>query len=438
MALHAGAAKAVITPHIGCWMDGNVREEGSKGVHDDLYARALVLRNDSGEAWALVALDLCGFYRPLAEQVRAGVAQSTGLAPEQIMVAGTHTHAGPAFLGILGERADDNLKSITARVAAGAVKMAYDQRRPARIAWATGRAEVPVNNRRLRTTDGATHMNWEGLEPEDVAEALGPVDPEVLALRVDDMDGNAIASLVNYALHPAILAGDNWLISADWPGYALGVIERERGGVGVFVNGAPGNVNHIDYRRRQQRRGFYEAHRLGTIIGSAALMALLEADDTTSEAGLASAARTVEIAGRRFSEDEIERARQIVADAKGPIKAQVDGVPEAVFAQELLGLAARGDYSESCEMQALRAGDGALVAGPFELFVEYQIALKERSPLPHTGYVGYANDYQGYVPTPAAFAEGGYEPTPSGWSKLAPEAGDMIVQAGLDLIEAVA
>ncbi len=438
MALYAGAAKTVITPHVGCWMDGNVREEGSKGVHDDLYARALVLRSDSGATCAIVALDVCGIRRPIAEKIRATAAELTGIAPEDIMTAATHTHAGPAFLGILGEEADELLRSVTARTAAGAVKMAFDQLRPARIAWGRGRADVPVNNRRLRTRDGETHMNWEGLDPDDVAEVLGPDDPEVLALKIDDEDGSPIASVLNYALHPAILAGDNWLMSADWPGYALGLVERERGGVGVFLQGAPGNINHIDYTRPQQQRGFYEARRLGTIVGAAGLMALFGADDLCDDAALGIASTVKQIPGRRFSEQQVARAQEIVAAAEGPIKAQVDGVPEALFAQELLGLAARGEYSEDCEVQALRVGDGALVSAPFELFVEYQLALKKRSPLAFTGFVGYANDYQGYVPTPIAFEQGGYEPTPSGWSKLAPEAGDMTVDAGLDLLAQLA
>ena len=74
------------------------------------------------------------------------------------------------------------------------------------------------------------------------------------------------------------------------------------------------------------------------------------------------------------------------------------------------------------------------MSAPFELFVEFQLALKEKSPLPNTAFVGYANGYEGYVPTPEAFEEGGYEPTPSGWSKLAPEAGDMAIDTGLELL----
>lgn len=435
MGLLAGAAKCVITPPVGDWMDGNVREEGSRGIHDDLYARALVLDDGAGNAWAAVALDVCGFYRPFAEQVRTLAARATDLAPERILVCATHTHAGPALLGILGERSDECVHTMTARHAASAIQMAAAARRPARLAWGAGVATTPVNNRRLRTRDGATHMNWEGLDPAQVVEVLGPTDPRVTVLRVDDLEGQAIASLIHYALHPAILAGDNWLLSADWPGYALRLVERERGGVGVFVNGATGNVNHIDYRRPQQRRGFHEAHRLGTIVGATALIALLEAEDTAEQVALGCLSEQVDIPGRRFTPEQVAHAQQVLDATTGPIRAQVDGVPDALFARELLGLAARGEYSESCEIQALRAGDGALVAGPFELFVEYQLALREQSPLPFTCFVGYANDYQGYVPTPRAFEEGGYEPTPSGWSKLAPEAGDIIVRTGLRLLQ---
>ena len=42
----AGTAKIDITPDRNVWMDGMIREHRSEGVHDSLFARALVLAND--------------------------------------------------------------------------------------------------------------------------------------------------------------------------------------------------------------------------------------------------------------------------------------------------------------------------------------------------------------------------------------------------------
>jgi hypothetical protein len=69
------------------------------------------------------------------------------------------------------------------------------------------------------------------------------------------------------------------------------------------------------------------------------------------------------------------------------------------------------------------------------MFCEFGLDCKERSPFEQTMYVSIANGNVGYVPTPAAIAGGGYEPTLCRGSKLAPEAGGQIVDAQVRLLE---
>jgi hypothetical protein len=435
MPLKAGVATRIITPPVGIGMEGNAREEGSQGVHDELTARALVLSNDAGEACALVALDLCMLPGWVAQRLKEIVTEQTGLQPHQVLAAATHTHAGPITIGIFGEAPDENYLRHVAAVAAGAVVEAFKHQVPARIGYGIGRAEEPVNNRRLRTRDGELHMNWEGLDPDEVVGVLGPTDPEIGIIRVDTTEGEPLATVLNYALHPAILAGDNWLISADWPGYARRAVEQLHGGTAIFFNAATGNINHINHRRPEQQRGFYEARRLGTIVGAAAVQALLQIEAMADDVKLDACSRTVTIAGRQVTPEQVAAAEAIMAAHTGPLlQAATDGAPEALFASEALKLAKRGKFSEQVEVQALRLGQAALIALPGEIFVEYQLQFKRRSPLPYSFLVGYANNYLGYVPTPRALAEGGYEARPMSWSQLAPEAGDTMIETGLALL----
>lgn len=434
MPLTAGVASHIITPYVGIGMEGNAREEGSMGIHDDLTARALVL--SSGEdTVALVALDICMLPGHIGARVRELVAERIGLQPHQVLVAAIHTHAGPTTIGIFGDQPDETYLRQVAATAAGAITEAYHGQVPARLGYGRGRAEEPVNNRRLRTRDGVLHMNWEGLDPDDVTEVLGPVDPEVGVIRVDTIEGAPLATLINYALHPAILAGDNWLISADWPGYARRAVEQLHGGTALFFNGATGNINHINYRRPEQKRGFYEARRLGTIVGAAAAQAVMQVEEMATDVPIASARRTVSVAGRQVTADQVREAEAIMAAHQGPLlQAATDGAPEALFASEALKLAARGTFTEDVEVQVMRLGQAALLALPVELFVEYQLRLKQDSPLPYSYVVGYANGYLGYVPTPEALAQGGYEARPMSWSKLGSEAGDILLRTGLELL----
>jgi hypothetical protein len=128
MTLTAGHAAVIITPPVGTMMEGySANTEGSRGVHDDLHARAIVI-DDGSTAVALVSCDLIGVDRHLVAQARERAHETTGIPPEHILIAGTHTHQGPAGLR---SRGDEALMDVTARLVAGAIGAAHRARRPA-------------------------------------------------------------------------------------------------------------------------------------------------------------------------------------------------------------------------------------------------------------------------------------------------------------------
>jgi hypothetical protein len=58
----------------------------------------------------------------------------------------------------------------------------------------------------------------------------------------------------------------------------------------------------------------------------------------------------------------------------------------------------------------------AMDDAPVELFCEISMSIRKQSPFANTFYFGYTNGWLGYLPTKAAFAEGGYEPATSVFS----------------------
>jgi hypothetical protein len=94
-------------------------------------------------------------------------------------------------------------------------------------------------------------MNWTLPPAADIDRPLGPVDAEIgFLLAGEDRDHPRLVA-ANLALHAAVLAGDNWLINADWPGFyyrAARSIFCKKGPdtTAMFLQGAEGNVNHID------------------------------------------------------------------------------------------------------------------------------------------------------------------------------------------------
>jgi len=229
-----------------------------------------------------------------------------------------------------------------------------------------------------------------------------------------------------------VLAGDNWLIGADWPGYYYQAVGGIFGpdAAAMFLQGAEGNVNHIDYADPLQGRGFKEARRIGSAVGLAVASARLGAQPVGGPVRWSR--EIVALPPRRLTAGQVEQAARLVADSAGrPQPAgQVDGIPDLLLARDQVAMA-RQTGDGRAEVQVLRIGQTAWVGLPGEFFVEFGLEIKRRSPAGVTFVVGLANGSVGYVPTPEAFEQGGYEPTPWRYSRLAPQAGPTCVESAV-------
>ena len=90
---------------------------------------------------------------------------------------------------------------------------------------------------------------------------------------------------------------------------------------------------------------------------------------------------------------------------------------------------------EEVEIQVMALGDVAIVGFPVELFTDFGRRVKTESPFPDIVTATLANGWHGYAPTLEAFARGGYEPRFAYPSRLAPEAGDRMADAALELLQ---
>ena len=426
-----GAAATDITPPVGIPLAGNFRDDyASRGVHSPLRSRALVVRKD-GAAVALIVADLLTLPEVLARRVREQVRRLCGLEPEQVLVAATHTHSGPAIEAVAGpDCASAAIEHVLPGIVQSCVR-AFHSLKPMHLWSASACVDGVFFNRRLRLRDGSTVMNWTLPGKDAIDRPLGPVDPEIGLLLAGSERDRPTLIAVNAALHAAVLAGDNWLMNPDWPGYYYAAVAQVFGPdtVAMFLQGAEGNVNHIDALDPLQGRGFKEAQRIGSVMGLAAAQARFAAQPASGPVAWSS--ECVSLPPRRITEEQLARARQTISekDASGQSpRGQVDGIPDVIFAADQIRLA--HEMPPYCaEIQTLRIGDVAIVGLPGEFFVEFGLAVKAASPARVTLVVGLANGSLGYVPTAAAFDEGGYEPTPWRYSRLASEAGTLCTES---------
>ena len=92
--LKVGSAAVVITPPLGTPLAGYYETRISDAVHDDLYAKALVLECGGTRA-AMVSCDLISMPITVTAEARKIIEQQTGLKPDQVMISATHAHTGP-------------------------------------------------------------------------------------------------------------------------------------------------------------------------------------------------------------------------------------------------------------------------------------------------------------------------------------------------------
>jgi neutral ceramidase len=90
-----------------------------------------------------------------------------------------------------------------------------------------------------------------------------------------------------------------------------------------------------------------------------------------------------------------------------------------------------------CEVQAIRIGDLGIVTNGAEFFCQLGLDIKAASPFSRTWVVSLANQWIGYVPTPSAYYAGGYEPRTARSAKMAPWAGQSLVEASLAALRRV-
>jgi hypothetical protein len=134
---------------------------------------------------------------------------------------------------------------------------------------------------------------------------------------------------------------------------------------------------------------------------------------------------------RRPTAEQIAAANAVLAVNDQAARDKLPPLAE-IYARRVLALA-ESDETLTVPIQALRIGDLALCAIPFETFVEIGLDLKKRSPFPRTMVIGIANGYNGYLPTPEQHKLGGYETWRARSSYLEVKAAPRIVNTVMEL-----
>jgi hypothetical protein len=217
------------------------------------------------------------------------------------------------------------------------------------------------HNRRLLCKDGRTHMNWEGLDPDFVVRPWGGADFELRVLGVK-REGVERAALVNYAMHPAILAGDNGSIRRTFQ--VIWRLPCASFSARIFVAATSmvccGNVNHVDYGDRTMGRGYTMTQRVGYIWPADAYQALrsarpIEGDELPSRASMCRSNAS------RSATKNTAWCRTSSVSGRRPCAGTGGRSARRVLAVTRLGMYEKQHEDDLPEVMVIRIGDAAVV-----------------------------------------------------------------------------
>lgn len=393
--MQAGFAKAQVNPPLGMAMEGLGQQGGIESIHDDLYVRALYLRQREQEALILGA-DLLFFERKEVDRFKGALGRRLDLSPGQILLNCSHSHASPRLTRwVYSEGPDpDYLDEIEAGYVAAACE-AYAGLREVTL-WA-GETEtaLPVSRRR---PDAEGRAQWAPYRE-------GITYPWVPFCLFRGADGGAVALLFSVSCHPSMIYTLD--VSAEYPGVAMRLLnEHFRTEGALFLQGAGG-----DSKPRQVAQG-EERWRSGTWEEmEEAGREVAEAIVARSEQGLAPVEPDLRLARRTLRLPlaeppgwaELERVAQDPAERE----ARRRWATAMLRRLERQGCLPR---EVDLDLHALQLGRGVRLIGvEAELVGELGRLIREHYPEGVTFPLGYTDGCRLYLPASRMIPEGGYE-----------------------------
>jgi neutral ceramidase len=355
---------------IGVPMGGYMgRVKPSTGVHDPLYARAIVIENQKHEKIALCVADVVGLEKHHILKLKKTLSQDLGTKEENILISATHTHAGPLNIHLFNKPWDKS--DLIYEKIKEALLSANNCMFEGSIEYSIGEISGVSFNRR----------------DFDINSVI--VNNEVVALKILDIKGSLIAIIYNFSNHCVVMNDTNLIISQDWPYYTAQKIKEsyKSNPKVLFFQGTCGNLNPINVPMTNPLHTWNDVKKIGDKTATQLLKILKSSKPITQE----------ELSGS---------VENVLLDLEDDDKAEIFTFADVIEKE--------GKKFISSYCQTLRIGELAIYGLPGEAFSEIGLNLKKYAKQNKPNYecsmvIGYANDYIGYFGPDSAYRAGGYE-----------------------------
>ena len=420
--LYAGWAECDITPEKPIALVGQLTKRISKRVLDPLTATALALetRDNDGqrEQAILISCDHVNIRKSVQQRLQKTLKERIeDFDSSRVFLNATHTHTAPGFIdgshgGLYDVSKDEGVMKASEyadffleRVANLAVE-AWEKRKPSGMSWALGQAVVG-HNRRAHYFDGSTVMYGKTHKP-DFSNIEGYEDAGVEMVFIWEADKQLAGIVLNIACPSQETEGLSEISADFWHDVRLELRKRYSPDLYILPQcGAAGDISpHLLYRKQaenlmQKKRGISRRQEIARRIANAV-------DDVFPIA--------------KESIEETVVFKHHTEEISLPIH---EGFNQPFY---------NTDPVDSIELHVLRLGDIAMATNPFELYHDYGLRIKARSPALLTFLIQLSCQNGGYLPTEKAIQGGGYS---ADKFIVGPRGGQVLVEKTLERIDAM-
>ena len=426
----------------------------STGVHDRLYAKALVL-GQGKERVALVVCDLLWVERSLSSAARLIISEATGMPYSNIIISGTHTHTGPAYhpniielTGTLRPPFDEDKyvsgtdpyrDSLAIKIAASVISASNSMER-VHLESGSSEAKGLSFNRRYIMKDGKAVFN-PGIGNKEAISPAGPVDPQVSMMMLRKLsDHSPLALLSNFGLHADTFGGSTF--SADYPGFLAQALKACIGesALSIFATGPCGDINHVNVFAKDKKR--LTSREIGDRLSEVIIKEIPSLKNVESSF-LSMRSEYVYAPLQEYNTTELEWANNEnvkplhneSAFLERRRRLKLRSLERLRRTEAIAPTVEKEGWKIPLEIQVIGIGkDLAIVGLPGEIFAELGLTIKQSSPFKTTLVIELTNSHIAYVPTSKAFSQGSYETINS---RLAPGGGEMMVETAIKLLKEI-
>ncbi len=431
-----------ITPPLGETIPGYGMLRIADDVLTPLYAKAAAVESD-GKCLIIISVDCLHVPKVVYEKAIEIIQKNTGVTQDYIMINATHIHTGGPVV-YQKEKYVSNFSvpdweyiNILARQVGDCGVLAYQRLRPMTAKFNKGELYGVSFIRNYYMKDGTIKTN-PGFQNPEIIKSVSEIDPEFSVLFFFDENRKPTGALVNFSLHHDCVYGTQYC--SDYSGVLAENLKKEFGQdfVTVYINGACGNINHVNVNISQEEHAnTIHYKKIGNIMTEMYLELYKSAEDFEINS-VDSKMDSMKFIRRDIPDELLKECQHLIDTVPTDgIEIDISKVDSVEYkrhtAERMLSVALQPKESD-VNVQAMRLGRCVLFAVPSELYTDFGKMIKKSSPYDINMIAELANGGPScYIPTQTLFdSVGSYEANITS-ARYIPETGEKIVELAVEL-----